>query len=167
MGTGTTSLVLIFTVMMLVVFAVLALTSAQAGWRMTQRMAERTGNYYQAQNHAVETLARVERLAEKIRRKYSEEAFAAKLQEAVEDGAAGDDVTWQDGRICWEVEVTEKQKLSVAVRPITEEECSSDAAKSGGGFVTEVWQLLEVKAAGQGSQKLNLYVAEPQESESW
>ena len=163
MGTGTTSLVLIFTVMTLVIFAVLALTSAQAGWRMTQRMAERTESYYQAQNQAVETLARAEQLAEKIRREYPGEAFAAKLQEAVEDGAAGDDVTWQDGRICWEVEVTEKQKLRVAVRPMTEEERSGNAAKTGGELVTEVWQLQEAEAAGQGSQKLKLYAAKQEE----
>lgn len=56
---GTTSLVLIFAVLALVTFSLLSYASARAQWRMAEKLAERTTQYYEVQRQAAE---RVEQL---------------------------------------------------------------------------------------------------------
>ncbi len=53
---GLSSILLIYVILTLVSFAVLALTSAQADARLTDRVMERTTVYYEACNEAEQTL---------------------------------------------------------------------------------------------------------------
>ena len=46
---GTASLVLIFTVLALIIFAMLSYTSANAQWKKAEKMAERMTAYYTGQ----------------------------------------------------------------------------------------------------------------------
>lgn len=52
---GTTSLVLIFAVLALVVFAMLSYISANAQWKLAEKMAERMTAYYMDQELSEET----------------------------------------------------------------------------------------------------------------
>lgn len=54
---GTSSLLVVFLVLCLVIFAVLTLTSAQSDYRFAKRLAERRTAYYQACNQAEKTIA--------------------------------------------------------------------------------------------------------------
>ena len=56
-NTGTTSLIMIFGVLALVTFAAMSLSAAGAGWRMAEKMAERTSAYYQAEEGIDEAIA--------------------------------------------------------------------------------------------------------------
>lgn len=58
-STGTTSIVLIFVMLCMLTFSVLSLTSAQANLRLSRLSAERTTNYYEAENAANDILIRV------------------------------------------------------------------------------------------------------------
>lgn len=54
---GSSSLLMVFLVLCLVVFAVLTLTGAQGDYRFSQRLGERRTRYYTACNRAEETIA--------------------------------------------------------------------------------------------------------------
>lgn len=54
---GSSSLLVVFLVLCLVIFAVLTLTSAQSDYRFSQRLADRRTAYYAACNQAEEQIA--------------------------------------------------------------------------------------------------------------
>lgn len=54
---GSSSLLVVFLVLCLVIFAVLTLTSAQSDYRFSERLAERRTAYYAACNQAEEQIA--------------------------------------------------------------------------------------------------------------
>ena len=78
MGTGTTSLLMIFVLLCLVVFAVLSLVSANAGFKLADRLAQRTAAYYAASQKGQQRLEELDR------------QLAALYENAREDAAAGE-----------------------------------------------------------------------------
>lgn len=59
-GVGSASILVIFVLLCLVTFATLSLTSANADYRLTLKIAERTSSYYDACNEAEELLAELD-----------------------------------------------------------------------------------------------------------
>ncbi len=59
-GIGTSSILMIFVVVCLTVFAVLSFSTARADQRLTEKALEETAAYYAADMRAEETLARVD-----------------------------------------------------------------------------------------------------------
>lgn len=97
-STGTTSIVLIFVMLSLLTFSVLSLVSAQANLRLSRKSAERTTDYYEAENHANAILT---------------ELLTTDDPEAL---AAASNVTFtDDGRASYQVPLGEDQVLAVEV----------------------------------------------------
>ncbi len=98
-STGTTSIVLIFVMLSLLTFAVLSLVSAQANLRLSEKSAQRTTDYYAAENAANDLLT--------------------DILSAVDAGEAPDTVRGvrltADGHAAYEVPLGEDQLLAVEV----------------------------------------------------
>ncbi|MEG1431394.1 hypothetical protein [Eubacterium sp.] len=60
MNVGASSFLVIFTVLALVTFAVLSVSSANADQQLSDKVLESTTAYYQAENQAEETLAQID-----------------------------------------------------------------------------------------------------------
>lgn len=116
-NTGTTSLIMIFVVLALVTFAALSLSASSAGWRMAQKMADRTAAYYRAEAEAMTLLADLEERLETVREYSTEENYVRQVQEAA---ASWEEVRWEEDCICWEVPIQEGQELAAAVRSVYE-----------------------------------------------
>lgn len=84
---GTTSLVLIFAVLALVTFALLSYSSADAQWKLAQKLADRTTAYYEAEAKAAEQLLELDAVL-----------------------ASGNET------ISWKIPVGEKQQLEIRVQ---------------------------------------------------
>ena len=94
-STGTTSIVLIFVMLSLLTFSVLSLVSAQANLRLSRKSADRTTDYYQAENAANDIMISLLR-----------------------DWEAGSEELAQqapDGQVRYEVPLGEDQVLAVAL----------------------------------------------------
>ena len=113
-NTGTTSLIMIFGVLALVTFAAMSLSAAGAGWRMAEKMAERTSANYQAEEESMKRLLQLEQKLRVIGKESSPETFEEQVREAVEDW---EDAEWEDGCVCWEIPLQERQVFAAAVRP--------------------------------------------------
>lgn len=75
-GAGLSSLLLIFVILCLVTFAALSLTSANADYRLSQKMKAHTEAYYKASNEAADILARIDLTLESAyRNSPSKEAY--------------------------------------------------------------------------------------------
>ncbi len=99
-STGITSFVLIFVMLSLLTFAVLSLVSAQANLRLSRKSADRTSDYYAAENAANEVLMGLVRAA-------------GSGSGALEDYAAAADVTLSGDSAAYEVPLGEDQILAV------------------------------------------------------
>lgn len=84
---GTTSLVLIFAVLALVTFALLSYSSADAQWKLAQKLADRTTAYYEAEAKAAEQLLELDAVL-----------------------ASGNET------ISWKIPVGEKQQLEIRIQ---------------------------------------------------
>lgn len=147
LNTGTTSLILIFTVLALVVFALLSLSSANAQWKMAQKMAERATQYYEAENEAQRILHQVGTRLDELASGNGEEAFLAQAGQIAEEIAG---LTWEDGKICWETTVSEKQRIRAGVRPVYPVE-EGEAA-----WRLERWKL-EASQEWENGQEMELF----------
>lgn len=165
---GTTSLVMIFAVMALVTFALLAYSSASAQWRLARKMAERTTEYYEAEESAAVRLERLNdwmkqlALEETAMSEQEFELLLAKLPEAERD------MEWQDGKICWQVLVGDQQRLEVEVETVPEirpegehalpeeKEQNDQKREEASGWRLIRWQLTGPEG-GLKQQTLELY----------
>ena len=95
---GTTLLLAVLLVLVLSVLALLTFSAARSDYEFSRKMADKTSQYYAACNQAEQTLAQVQRTLSQ-----PEPDFSSL------------DVQIQDGKICWEVPVSDDQVLSVEV----------------------------------------------------
>lgn len=150
-NTGTTSLILIFAVLALVVFALLSLSASSAQWRLTQRMQERMEQYYTAENAAQRKLLEAAELLETAASEENQEDYFQKAKELAEDTEG---FWWEDGKICWETDISEKQKLYAAITPVYPKQETDQLWK------VEAWKLTEKEAWGT-EQGISLLFADP------
>jgi len=99
---GTSSILLIFTVLCLVSFATLSIVSANADYTLTNKMATRTSQYYRACNNASTALSKLDQeLAQLYQTCSGEEEYFAKT---------GDQITYT-------FDIEASQWLEVTVQP--------------------------------------------------
>lgn len=110
-STGTTSIVLIFVMLCMLTFSVLSLVSAQANLRLSQKSADRTTEYYAAENAANDILIELEKAAALAAERSGQEADPARAVLDVWDGA--EDVSAYGGRLAYQVSLGEEQLLTV------------------------------------------------------
>lgn len=114
LGVGSSSLLMIFIVLCLVVFAVLSLVSASADNRLSQKLAERTAAYYDACNTAEDILMEIdEQLAACAAEAGDEASYLALCRDTLANMG-----TWTDGTppvLNYLVAVSEVHNLSVSL----------------------------------------------------
>ena len=110
---GITSLVLIFIMLCLLTFSVLSLVTARADLRLSQKNAERTSAYYDAENRANDVLLSVISCIEEYKDSPDASVFYQKLRERL-DGQNGILFTGADS-LEYEVLLDKEQLLSVSL----------------------------------------------------
>ena len=110
---GITSLVLIFVMLCLLTFSVLSLVTARADLRLSQKNAERTSAYYDAENRANDILLSVISCIEEYKDSPDASVFYQKLRERL-DGHNGILFTGADS-LEYEVLLDKEQLLSVSL----------------------------------------------------
>ncbi|OUP16714.1 hypothetical protein B5F29_14195 [Lachnoclostridium sp. An196] len=110
---GITSLVLIFVMLCLLTFSVLSLVTARADLRLSQKNAERTSAYYDAENRANDVLLSVISCIEEYKDSPDASVFYQKLRERL-DGQNGILFTGADS-LEYEVLLDKEQLLSVSL----------------------------------------------------
>lgn len=134
---GTTSLVLIFAVLALVIFALLSYASAGAQWKLAEKMAERTTTYYGAEQQAVEMAQ------QKIE---AQQEAKMVLQQEEKQQTAGQDAG--EEMIEFQVPVGETQTLQVKIQ-------RAEADRTGQWNVLE-WRVVNREVDSQ-QQNRTLY----------
>ena len=142
-STGTTSLVLIFVLLCMLTFSVLSLVSAQANLRLSRLSAQRTTDYYAAENAANEILIDVEDAARSaVKARYLSSvnydsqgpAFAGEVVKRMRDP---DSVSvTEEGQLLYQVPLGENQVLRVQLRVFPE------AAEGGWHYEITAWQAV-------------------------
>ena len=146
-STGTTSIVLIFVLLCMLTFSVLSLVSAQADLRLSRLSAQRTTDYYAAENTANEILIHVENAAAEAAAEPESEPAEAEDGTVVEpeDFSASvlrrldeaDGVTrTRDGRLTYEVPLGETQALRVELS------VSRTLSERGRHYTIHAWQTV-------------------------
>lgn len=110
---GITSLVLIFVMLCLLTFSVLSLVTARADLCLSQKNAERTSAYYDAENRANDVLLSVISCIEEYKDSPDASVFYQKLRERL-DGQNGILFTGADS-LEYEVLLDKEQLLSVSL----------------------------------------------------
>ena len=110
---GITSLVLIFVMLCLLTFSVLSLVTARADLRLSQKNAERTSAYYDAENRANDVLLSVISCIEEYKDGPDASVFYQKLRERL-DGQNGILFTGADS-LEYEILLDKEQLLSVSL----------------------------------------------------
>lgn len=80
-GAGASSVLMIFVVLCLVVFAVLSLSGADADLRLSRKFAERTTAYYQAENRANDRVKEIDGNLQESYNNREERSFSETIDE--------------------------------------------------------------------------------------
>lgn len=112
-STGTASLVLIFSLLCMLAFAVLSLVSARANLRISEKNAAHTTAYYEAENKANDILLEISHVLWQNLASENEEVFYQNIQTELE-GKHGITFPSSD-RLEYQVEMTEQQFLFVSL----------------------------------------------------
>ena len=118
LGVGATSIVMIFVLLCLVVFAVLSLVSANAAWKLSSRLAERTESYYNACSRSEELLEQIDsRLASLYEEAEDTEDYllACRLYLSSLDGELTEEARTGDLLFSFREEITKEQHLAVTL----------------------------------------------------
>ncbi|MCI8506684.1 MAG: hypothetical protein HFI67_10915 [Lachnospiraceae bacterium] len=143
MGVGATSILMVFVLLCLVVFAMLSLVNANADKKLNDRLANRTKTYYAACDKA-ETL--LEDMDSRLEQLYLENPEAeAYLQACLSylDGAGGVAVREEDGmgvRFSFSVIISDEQHLSVVAA------VPKNPAQEGHYYRIKAWQTMARQA---------------------
>lgn len=110
---GTTTIVLIFVLLCLLTFSVLSLVSARANMRLSQKSADRTTAYYEAENTATDILMQVSNSIQKHLSASDQEAF---LESVRTDLSEKKEITFTDNRtLTWTVPLAQNQYLKAEI----------------------------------------------------
>lgn len=112
-STGTTTIVLIFVLLCLLTFSVLSLVSARANMKMSQKSADHTTAFYQAENTANTILNNVIHCVEEHKNMTDSSAFYAQVRSQLE---GSDGITFSSENVLtWQVPIKENQFLNVTI----------------------------------------------------
>lgn len=119
LGTGSSFILMIFVLLCLVVFAVLSLVSANADWKLGDRLAQRTAAYYEASQRGKE---RLEELDRQLAALYQEAENLSAYRDACRSWLSSLDGTLEEGTeagaflFSFQEEITDQQHLAVTVQ---------------------------------------------------
>ena len=175
LNTGTASLILIFAMLSLVVFAMLSLTSASAQRQLSWKLADHTTAYYEAETKAQELLAQVLTAMESAWEERGEDPSEAaeegmqpgeeSLEKGAADFCAAEEVagklglTFEEDCFSWQIPVTENQELQVRLRVFPE-------MKGEKWWKLDQWKL-EYTGEWANKQTRELYGVSEGEEETW
>lgn len=126
---GTSSLLIIIVILCLVCFSGLSITSANADYRLSKRLADRTTAYYEACNQAQSSLAE---LSEKLEELYNQSASKADYENKIKESL-------QDS-LTFSYSINENQILQVSISPLYPDTAESDFIQITG------WQIVNIAA---------------------
>jgi methionyl-tRNA synthetase len=117
---GFSTILISFVMICIVTFCALALLTANADYKLSRKVADRTSAYYEAEESAYETLAELDELLSTCYRKTSsQKAYENKAREAAEEYAAKHpDITVSSKEgitLAWEVPSSDTQTLAVSL----------------------------------------------------
>ena len=133
---GISSLILIFVMLCLLTFSVLSLVSARADMRLSQRSADRTTAYYDAENRANDILLSIIGCMEEYTDSPDPSVFYQQLQDQLEgqDGISFTDAS----HLQYEVPLEEEQVLSVSL------ELSYEPYEDGSHYRVQAWNTVSL-----------------------
>ena len=112
---GTSSILIIIVILCLVCFSALSITSANADYRLSKRLADRTTAYYDACNQAQSHLCELsEELSELYQKSVSIDDYENKIKESMQDS------------LTFSYPIGENQILQVNVSPLYPENSDGD-----------------------------------------
>lgn len=156
---GFSSIVMVFIMICLVTFATLSVLTAHSDYRLSQKMAEKTNAYYQADAIARNMAENIDKelyqiylISSSVDAFYhaiSAADFSGNAPEQVTDLAL--EVTEETAAISYAVPVSEVQTLHVSLKinyPFAKSECFSTITR---------WQTVTENAPDESDEYLNLY----------
>jgi Tfp pilus assembly protein PilX len=117
---GFSTIMIAFVMICIVTFCALALLTANADYRLSRKVADRTSAYYEAEKSAYETLSEIdELLAESYRTSSSKKTYEKNALAAVSDYATSHpDITVSadtPATVAWDIPFSDTQTLSIAL----------------------------------------------------
>jgi hypothetical protein len=113
MGVGISSVLLIFVVLCMVTFAILSVVSANADYKLSEKLVEHTEEYYVACNTAEAMLADIDEiLLDAYQNTDDASAYLAYIAEKLKTQST---VTWKKPQLSYEVSINEGQSLQVVL----------------------------------------------------
>lgn len=135
---GTSSILIIIVILCLVCFSCLSITSANADYRLSSKLAERTTNYYEACNQAQQQLLELsQRLEELYNQSQNQSEYESKIEkEPFGDSSLSDSLTFS-------YSINDNQMLQVNITPLYPETNQGDFLKVTG------WQVISTTTPEQ------------------
>ena len=163
---GTSSILLVFVLLCMVTFAALSYVSANADYKLSRSLADRTSAYYDAVNSAEEALALLdEQLAQLAADSAGTSAYLEGIPGLLKDTNAafspsGTDTGSTDtegadtggtvlGTLTWQAPINDTQALEVSLN-------LTDPFSSDTRYIISQWQVVQTQTWEDGST-LNLY----------
>lgn len=140
---GVSSLLVIFIILCLVVFATLTLSTAKSDYSFAQKLAQHKTEYYDASNKAETSLAALD----KSLRKSGDLVSSAR-----EVLGSGYNCNTADNTIQWQVPMNDSQALEVVIK------VNRPYNKNSGNYTIKRWQT--VSTVEQSEQTMNLFTTE-------
>lgn len=112
-GTGITSIVMLFIALCLTVFAILSYNSARSDYMLSKEAGDNVYNYYQIRNKAVREIAGINELVMEVKQKVTAKDYKKDIISAVEN--AGYEIDNSD-IITMQIDISDKQKLVVKIK---------------------------------------------------
>lgn len=113
LSTGISTLVLIFVLLCLLTFSVLSLVSANTNKKLSQKSADRTTAYYQAENLANDILIRIIHCMDRHSDASDEKDFLSAIYAELQNSS---DLVFEDDRtLSWKIPISEDQYLNVEI----------------------------------------------------
>lgn len=122
---GTSSLLIIIVILCLVCFSALSITSANADYRLSKRLADRTTAYYDACNQAQSSLCMISGILENLyQESSSKEDYENKIKRSLQD------------LFIFSYPINENQILQVSISPLYPDTVEGDFIQITG------WQII-------------------------
>jgi len=136
---GTSSILIIIVILCLVCFSCLSITSANADYRLSSKLAERTTSYYEACNQAQQRLLE---LSGKLEELYLESQDQSEYEAKIKEESLGDSSAPSDS-ISFSYSINDNQILQVSIAPLYPETSQGDFFKITG------WQVINTMTPEQ------------------
>ncbi len=136
---GTSSILIIIVILCLVCFSCLSITSANADYRLSRKLAERTTSYYEACNQAQQQLLA---LSEKLEELYNQCQSQSEYEEKIEKEPFGDSSSLSDS-LTFSYSINDNQILQVSIAPVYPQNNQGDFFKVTG------WQVINTTTPEQ------------------